>query len=165
MAEATLEYELGQYEGRTYFLVGRATPGFDDPASFAAIVAYNDPSTGDSVQVARIDTAHGETHFDRLYRRGQPSDPVNCSFWGGNRDAGVKLADIRPRLRAEGVIGAVSISRWANQSVNRGQLETNAVVSADLFLLTLRAPNSTCPNRSTQPGGMKGRGRVAEPRR
>ena len=34
-----------------------------------------------SGSVARIDTEHGYTHFDRLYRRDQPKDPIDLDFW------------------------------------------------------------------------------------
>lgn len=81
MTEATFEYELGEHADRTYFLTARATPGFHDPSSFAVVVHYNDPATAEAVQVARIDTAHGSTHFDRLYRRDEPKDALDVDFW------------------------------------------------------------------------------------
>jgi hypothetical protein len=34
-----------------------------------------------SGSVARIDTEHGYTHFDRLYRRDQPKNPIDLGFW------------------------------------------------------------------------------------
>jgi hypothetical protein len=57
MAEATFEYQLGEYAGRTYLLTARAVPGFDDPAEFAVVVHYKDPDRAETEQVARIDTA------------------------------------------------------------------------------------------------------------
>ncbi|MFB6130338.1 MAG: hypothetical protein ABEJ28_05895 [Salinigranum sp.] len=81
MAEQSLEYLLGEYDGRRYFLSARARPGFDTPDEFAVVVHYNDPETESSVQVARIDTAHGYVHFDRLYRRDEPKEAIDCGFW------------------------------------------------------------------------------------
>jgi hypothetical protein len=79
--DATFEYQLGEYEGRAYFLVARARPDFDDPAEFGITVGYNDPTTDESVQIARIDTAHGYTHFDGLYRRDEPKEEIDLDFW------------------------------------------------------------------------------------
>lgn len=59
MAESTFEFELGTYDGRIYFLAARARPDFDTPDEFAATVYYNDVKTESSVEIARIDTAHG----------------------------------------------------------------------------------------------------------
>lgn len=81
MSEATFEYELGTYDDRPYFLVARATPGFNDPAEFAVVVGYNDPETDEHIQVARIDTAHGYVHFDKLYRRDEPKERLDVDFW------------------------------------------------------------------------------------
>lgn len=73
--------ELGTYDGRPYFLSVRADPDFDDPEEFAVVCYYDDPETEEQVQVARIDTAHGYVHFDRLYRRGRPKDRVDLGLW------------------------------------------------------------------------------------
>lgn len=81
MSDATFEYQLGEYESRAYFLVARARPDFDDPEEFAVTVKYNDSATGEAIQIARIDTAHGYTHFDRLYRRDEPKEPLDLDFW------------------------------------------------------------------------------------
>ena len=81
MAEATFEYELGEHVDRTFLLIARAVPGFDDPAEFAVVVHYNDPDRAETEQVARIDTAHGGVHFDRLYRRDEPKDDLDVNFW------------------------------------------------------------------------------------
>lgn len=81
MAEATFEYELGEHAGRTFLLTARAVPGFDDPAEFAVVVHYNSPEADQVEQVARIDTAHGGVHFDRLYRRDDPKDDLDINFW------------------------------------------------------------------------------------
>lgn len=81
MGDATFEYQLGEHEGRVYFLVARARPDLDDPEEFGVTVRYNDPVTGESIQIARIDTAHGYTHFDRLYRRDEPKEELDLDFW------------------------------------------------------------------------------------
>ncbi|ESP88011.1 DUF7718 family protein [Candidatus Halobonum tyrrellensis] len=97
MGESTFEYRLGRYAGHEYFLTASARPGFDDPAEFAVVVHYNDVETSESVQVVRIDTAHGFVHIDRLYRRDQPKDELDLGFW----DA-VEYAEEHWRTYAEG---------------------------------------------------------------
>lgn len=72
---------LGYFEGRPYFLTVRATPSLNRPREFAAIPHYQDPDTDSEVEVARIDTAHGHVHFDKLYRRDQPKEPLNADLW------------------------------------------------------------------------------------
>lgn len=76
----TLETQLGSYHGREYRLMVRATPSFNDPEEFAVVVFFTD-SEGESFQIARIDTEHDHVHFDRLYKRGQPKDPVDMDLW------------------------------------------------------------------------------------
>lgn len=76
-----LTYLLGRWNGRPYFLVLRATPHFEEVCSFAVVVYYNDPLSEKQVEIARIDTAHGFTHFDKLYRRDRPKDPVEFGPW------------------------------------------------------------------------------------
>jgi hypothetical protein len=44
-------------------------------------VLFRDTADGENVQIARIDTEHGYTHFDRLYRRDQAEDPIDMGFW------------------------------------------------------------------------------------
>jgi hypothetical protein len=81
MGDATFEFELGEHGGRVYFLAARARPDFDTPEEFAVTVYYNDAETESNVEIARIDTAHGDTHFDRLYRRDEPKESVDVDFW------------------------------------------------------------------------------------
>jgi hypothetical protein len=81
MTDATFGYELGKQEGRVYFLAARARPDFDIPEEFAVSVYYNDPETQSHVEIARIDTAHGHTHFDKLYRRDEPKERLDVDFW------------------------------------------------------------------------------------
>lgn len=76
-----LTYLLGRRNGRPYFLVLRATPGFEDPRSFAVVVYYNDSVSEEQTEIARIDTAHGFTHFEKLYRRDRPKEPVEFGPW------------------------------------------------------------------------------------
>lgn len=80
MADATFEFELGEYDGRVYFLAARARPDFDTPEKFAATVYYNDSETESNVEIARIDTTHGHTHFDKLYRRDEPKERLDVDF-------------------------------------------------------------------------------------
>ena len=72
---------LGHYQGYPYFLTVRAKPSFDQPREFAVVVQYDDPETESNPEVARIDTAHGYTHFDKLYRRDQPKEPLDVDLW------------------------------------------------------------------------------------
>lgn len=77
---ASLEEKVGEYRGRNYFVLVRATPDFNTPEDFA-VVLYYESDPGENVQIARIDTEHGYTHFDRLYKRGGPKDPVDMDLW------------------------------------------------------------------------------------
>ena len=81
MDDSTFDFELGEYGGQVYFLSARARPDFDAPKEFAATVYYNDTETESNVEIARIDTAHGRTHFDKLYRRNEPKEPLDVDFW------------------------------------------------------------------------------------
>lgn len=83
MADATLELELGEYRDEVYFLAGRARPGLNEPEEFAVTVYYNDERTEENVEIVRIDTAHGYTHIDRLYRRDEPKEALDVGFWEG----------------------------------------------------------------------------------
>lgn len=76
----TQEERVGTYRDRPYFVHIRVTPGFDDPAAFA-VVCYYESTSNENVQIARIDTEHGYTHFDRLYRRDEPKEAVDMDFW------------------------------------------------------------------------------------
>ena len=73
---------LGTRGGRDYELTIRVSPSFDRVNDFAVIVHYtsNTPSERE-VQIARIDTTHGYTHFDRLYRRAQPKERIDVDVW------------------------------------------------------------------------------------
>ncbi|PSQ23654.1 hypothetical protein BRD04_02760 [Halobacteriales archaeon QS_9_67_17] len=72
---------LGEKFGRPYLLSVRARPSTNNPEEFAVTVHYNDSETESSIAVARIDMAHGYTHFDKLYRRDEPKEPVDLSLW------------------------------------------------------------------------------------
>jgi hypothetical protein len=72
---------LGTYRGHEYLLRVRVEPSFDAPEEFAGVVYHRDPDAGENVEIARIDTAHGFTHFDRLYRRDQPKERVDWGLW------------------------------------------------------------------------------------
>ena len=76
-----LEYDLGTYRQRTYLLRLRADPDFEDVADFAVTIYYKNAQKQKKVQIARVDTTHGYTHFDRLYRRDEPKDPVDWGLW------------------------------------------------------------------------------------
>lgn len=67
--------------GSRYFLTVRAKPSFDQPLEFGVIVYYDDADTDSNEEIARIDTAHGDVHFDRLYRRDQPKEPLDIGLW------------------------------------------------------------------------------------
>lgn len=76
-----ITYDLGEYKQRIYFIHLRATPNFENVDDFAVIIFYKDANTEEQIQIARVDTTHGYTHFDRLYKRTQPKDPVDWSLW------------------------------------------------------------------------------------
>lgn len=76
-----LTYELGTYRGRRYILRGRAEPTDKQPEEFAVTVYYRNASNEESIEVARINTAHGSVHFDRLYHREQPKDDIDLGYW------------------------------------------------------------------------------------
>lgn len=80
MVKSTV-YELGIYCGRRYFLRGEPSPGYHTPEDFVVTIFYADATSETRVEVARIDTAHGFTHFDKLYRPDQPKEPVDLDFW------------------------------------------------------------------------------------
>jgi hypothetical protein len=71
---------LGPYREKVYYLYLRAEPGLNDPEEFA-VVLFRDTADGENVQIARIDTEHGYTHFDRLYRRDQAKNPIDVGYW------------------------------------------------------------------------------------
>jgi len=80
MAEE-FEYDLGSYQGRTYLLRIRGEPDCEQPDDFAVVLRYNSSANEDSTAIARVDTAHGHTHFDKLYRRGEPKEAVDWGLW------------------------------------------------------------------------------------
>jgi len=79
-----IEYELDTYRGRLYFLRANAEPGQEDPEEFAVIVYYN--STDERIEIAKVDNAHGYTHFHKYYRRGEPEEEVDWGFWDAVRE-------------------------------------------------------------------------------
>lgn len=79
--ETPIEYELGVYGSRRYFLWAHAEPDYDRPDDFVANVHYETASTYANVEIARIDTAHGFTHFHQLYREHQPTVPFDGGLW------------------------------------------------------------------------------------
>jgi hypothetical protein len=81
MTEHETRFELGTYQQRQYFLHGSASPTAETPEAFSVCVYYTDPRTDANVEVARIDTSHGHTHFDRLYRRDEPKEAVDSTYW------------------------------------------------------------------------------------
>lgn len=81
MADESTEI-LGTYLGRTYYLTIRVSPILSRVRDFAAVVHYSSPDDpGRDIQIARIDTTHGYSHFDRLYRRDQPKERLDVDVW------------------------------------------------------------------------------------
>ena len=81
MSEHSTE-QLGSFRGRPYYLTLRVTPNFNRIRDFAVVVHYSPPSASEpEVQIARIDTTHGYSHFDRLYRRDQPKERIDVDVW------------------------------------------------------------------------------------
>lgn len=73
---ADFTIQVGEYRSRPYFISIRADPDFENTTDFAVSLYYNDRYTEGTVEIARIDTAHGFTHIDREYHREQPTDPI-----------------------------------------------------------------------------------------
>jgi hypothetical protein len=69
------------YRGRLYFLHGWAEPSEQQPDEFSVNIHYKDAEAEETIQVARVDTSHGYTHFDQLYRRDQPKKEVDWGYW------------------------------------------------------------------------------------
>lgn len=76
-----LREELGQYRGRIYHLHARCDPGFNNPEEFAVTIYYKNPEREETIEVARVDTAHGDTHIDKLWRPSEPSESVDWGVW------------------------------------------------------------------------------------
>lgn len=76
-----ISYDLGQYQSRTYILRGEDSSPHAPPDDFVVTVYYRDEERDENVEIARVDTAHGFTHFDRLYRRDTPKERVEWDFW------------------------------------------------------------------------------------
>jgi hypothetical protein len=70
-------YPLGQYRGRKYHIHVHAEPDLNEIEAFSVTVYYNE-LPDETVEIARIDTAHGFTHFDKLYRRNTPKKKVDA---------------------------------------------------------------------------------------
>jgi hypothetical protein len=77
----TVTYDLGRYRSRTYILHGEDSSPHAPSDDFVVTVYYRDEERDENVEIARVDTAHGFTHFDRLYRRGEPKERVEWDFW------------------------------------------------------------------------------------
>lgn len=73
--------ELGEYRGRLYHLNASCEPGWNNPEEFAVVIYYRDPDEREKKQIARVDTAHGHTHIDKLWRLDEPSEPVDWDVW------------------------------------------------------------------------------------
>lgn len=73
--------ELGAYQGRQYFLHIHCEPDFNTVESFSVSVYYKDAQESETVEVARVDTAHGDTHLDKLWRLDEPKEWVDWSVW------------------------------------------------------------------------------------
>lgn len=73
-------YKLGQYVGREYSLSVSGAPDINDIEEFAVTIHYYDTDADETVEIARIDTAHGVTHFDKLFRRDQPKEELDVNY-------------------------------------------------------------------------------------
>lgn len=76
-----IKIDLGTWKGRIYWLRARAEPDYNNPNWFMATVYHEGQNTGENIQVARVDCSHNYTHFDRLYKRSEPKDPVSWDLW------------------------------------------------------------------------------------
>ena len=62
--------ELGEHRDFAVFLTGEASPSFNEPDDFIAVLYYNDPRKKENTQVAVVDTTHGAPHIHRNYLHG-----------------------------------------------------------------------------------------------
>lgn len=87
---------LPPHRGRDFFVTVFVEPDPDEFDSFdpsddarqwgiSVHFQPNDPYAS-HVEVARIDTGHGEPHFDRLYRQDQPKESRSIISWTSSRD-------------------------------------------------------------------------------
>lgn len=89
--------ELETYRGRKYFQQIHADPGFNAPEDFAVVVYNRDAEVGENHQIARADTSHGFTHFDKVFRRDEPKEEVD---WGYGRPPRTCARTGGPTLKA-----------------------------------------------------------------
>ena len=76
--------ELGEHSDIAVFLTGEASPSFNEPNNFVAVLYYNDPNTKENTQVAVVDTTHDAPHIHRNYLHGhkdQNPDEFDGGFW------------------------------------------------------------------------------------
>ncbi len=74
-------YELDTYAGRPYFLAIRGNPDLESPDDFGVTVYYKDAESMERIDVARIDTAHGYVHLDKLFLEGEPKEKMDVDLW------------------------------------------------------------------------------------
>lgn len=77
----SIEYGLGEYRGRQYFIRGNAEPDYNHPEEFFVNVHYKTAEEYSNIEIALIDTEHGYTHFHQLYREHQPTKEFSGDFW------------------------------------------------------------------------------------
>ena len=92
--------ELGVHEERPHFLTVAVEPDlsgfarfdpYEDASEWCVTVHYPASSPNESdTEIARIDTRHGQPHFDRLFEPGQPKAWLPIDF--ALRDAETLLA-------------------------------------------------------------------------
>jgi len=76
--------ELGEYRDCAVYLTGEASPDFNEPDDFVAVLYYNDLRTEENTEVAVIDTTHGSPHIHQNYRYGRRDenpDEFDGGFW------------------------------------------------------------------------------------
>ena len=78
----SVTYDLGEYRSQTYVLHGEDSSPHAPPDNFVVTVYYRDGELDRNIEIARVDTSHGDVHFDRLYRRNEPKDwGIEWDFW------------------------------------------------------------------------------------
>jgi predicted transcriptional regulator len=91
-------YPLGEYRGQKNHIHVHAEPDLNAIEEFLVTVCYNTPPD-ESIEIVRIDTAHGFTHFDKLYRRGTPKEEVDFECFKRKTTCGT-VGDSTPRAIA-----------------------------------------------------------------
>lgn len=72
-------YPLDFYRGQKFHITVRLDPDANNVQDFAVTLHYTDDA-GEEVEIVRIDTAHSQTHMDRLFRSPPNKLPMDLEW-------------------------------------------------------------------------------------